>query len=76
MRNEIMSIANQRKFMITPTPVDIDAVNQQAGTEWNEMWGHEYMLRPGMGWEDPQNAYDIDSVGKGDANSFGKRKND
>ena len=70
LRNEIMSIANQEVFMITPTPMAIDAVNQQGGSEWNDMWGYGGMSPPGMGWEDPQYACDIDSVGKG--NGFGK----
>ena len=31
-------------------------------------------LPPGMGWEDPQDAYDIDSVGKRHGEGFGKGK--
>ena len=33
-----------------------------------------YMPPSGMGWEDPQDAYDIDSVGKGGGKGFGKGK--
>ena len=51
--------------------MDIDAVNQQGASEWNDMWGYEY-TPPSMGWEDLQNAYDIDSAGKGGGKCFGK----
>ena len=53
LRHEIMNIANQRVSMITPTPMDIDAVNQQGGSEWNDMWGYGGMPPTGMGWEVP-----------------------
>ena len=72
LRDKIMNIANQRMSMITPTPMDIDAMNQQGGSEWNDMWGYGGMPATGMGWEDPQYAYDIDSVGKGNGKGFGK----
>ena len=36
LRDKIMNIASQRVSMITPTPMDIDAVNQQGGDEWGD----------------------------------------
>ena len=43
LRDEIMNIANQRMSMITPTPMDIDAVNQQRGDDWEafgDIWNY------------------------------------
>ncbi len=49
LRDKIMNIANQRMSMTTPTPMDIDAVNQQGGSERNDMWGYGGMPLTGMG---------------------------
>ena len=53
LRDEIMNIANQRMCMITPTPMDIDAVNQQGGDEWGAFGGLWNYGPPGMSWEEP-----------------------
>ena len=76
MRDNIMNIASQRISMISPTPMDIDAVNQQGGDEGGDIWNFG---PPGISWEEPQMnqyqpAYDIDSVVKGGGKGFGKGK--
>ena len=39
MRDKIMNIANQRVSMVTPTPMDIDAVRDQHVEGGGEDWG-------------------------------------
>ena len=53
MRNKITNIAIQRVSMITPTPMDIDAVRDYGGEDGGEDWG----------WEESQIGFQ--AVGKG-----------
>ena len=75
LRDKVMGMAGQRVSMVTPTPMDIGALHQ--GEESWECWNPSGM---GMNYEDPgyeyQNAYDIDSVGKGFQKGKGKGKGD
>ena len=52
LREKIMNIANQRVSMITPTPMDIDALNHaREADEWGHIWNYG---PPGISWEDSQ----------------------
>ena len=66
MRDKIMISASQRVSMVTPTPMDIDAVRDQhvedGGEDWGSIW--DYGSGP-PGWEESQFDYGIQSVGKG-----------
>ncbi len=56
LRDKIMNIANRRMSMITPTPMDIDAVNQQGGDDWyGDIWPNAISNYgpPGKSWEEP-----------------------
>ena len=47
LRDKIMNIANQHVYMITPTPMDIDALNRQSEEDWGDIWNSG---PPGMIW--------------------------
>ena len=49
MKHKIVNIANQRISLVTPTPMDIDAVDQQGGDERSNIWNYE---PPGTSWEE------------------------
>ena len=73
MRDKIMNIANQRVSMITPTPMDIDAVRGYGGEDGGEDWG----WGPGpYGWEDSQfDQFGVQAVGKGKGKGNGSCHN-
>ena len=79
LRDKIINIAGQRMSMITPTPMDIDALNHaNEGDDYGDIWNYG---PPGVSWEDTfppigQYQYEIDSVGnfKGGGKGFTKGK--
>jgi len=79
LRDKIINIAGQRVSMITPTPMDIDALNHaNEMDDYGDIWNYG---PPGVTWEDTfppvgQHQYEIDSVGnfKGGGKGFTKGK--
>ena len=84
LRDKILNIASQRVSMITPTPMDIDALTHgpcppSMADEWGDIWNYG---PPGINWEEPQgsnavnqyNQYEIYSVVNaiGGGKGFGK----